>query len=76
MNKLRRSESFLFRVPPSDGSGQREIWVHPGISIVFHFYGSRPPALNRRWVDRLMHEANGPHGLTVTPEPDPHGEER
>lgn len=71
MNKLRRGEPFLFHFSPGDGSGSRSLWIHPSIPLVFHFYGSRPPAINRRWVDDLMHEASGAHGLVLTPEPDP-----
>jgi hypothetical protein len=70
MNKLRRAEPFMFHHPSGDGIGTRSLWVHPAIPLVFFFYGSRQPALNRRWIDDLMHEASGPHGLTLTPEPD------
>jgi len=70
MNKLRRNESFMFQFAAGDGSGSRSIWIHPSIPLVFHFYGSRAPALNRRWVDQLMLEAGSPNGLAVTPEPD------
>jgi hypothetical protein len=71
MNKLRRGEPFMFQHVVGDGSGSRSLWIHPSIPLVFHFYGSRQPALNRRWVDDLMHEANSPNGLAVVPEPDP-----
>ncbi|MFG6402707.1 ATP-dependent DNA ligase [Microbacterium sp. P04] len=70
MNKLRRGESFMFQHVPGDGSGSRSVWVHPSIPLVFHFYGSRPPVLNRRWVDALMLEASGPNGLGPVAEPD------
>lgn len=69
MNKLRRSEPFLFN--HFEVSGSRSLWVHPAVPIVFHFYGSRPPAMNRAWVEALMREANGPIGLTLVPEPPP-----
>lgn len=71
MNKLRRSEPFMFHHSAGDGSGTRMVWIHPSIPLVFHFYGSRPPALNRRWIDALMQEASGPNGLAVLPEPEP-----
>ncbi|MBB3157039.1 hypothetical protein FHS07_000723 [Microbacterium proteolyticum] len=70
MNKLRRSEPFMFHFPMGDGSGTRSLWISPSIPLVFHFYGSRPPQLNRRWVEDLMNEASAPQGLSVTPEPD------
>lgn len=70
MNKLRRGEPFMFHHSVGDGSGSRSLWIHPSVPLVFHFYGSRAPSLNRRWVDDLMHEANGPNGLFLVPEPD------
>jgi hypothetical protein len=74
MNKLRRGESFMFQYTAGDGSGSRSLWLHPSIPLVFHFYGSRQPALNRRWVDALMLEASSPNGLTLTNEPEPDSE--
>jgi len=71
MNKLRRNEPFMFHFTPGDGSGSRSLWIHPAIPLVFHFYGSRQPQINRRWVDELMRHANGPSGLSVIDEPDP-----
>lgn len=71
MNKLRRGESFMFHFPMGDGSGTRTLWISPSIPIVFHFYGSRAPQLNRRWIEDLMDEASSPQGLSVTAEPDP-----
>lgn len=71
MNKLRRGESFMFQHSAGDGSGSRSLWLHPSIPLVFHFYGSRQPALNRRWIEQLMLEAGGPNGFALTAEPDP-----
>lgn len=73
MNKLRRNESFMFQFTAGDGSGTRSIWVHPAVPLVFHFYGSRQPSLNRRWIDQLMLEAGSPNGMALTNEPDPDG---
>lgn len=77
MNKLRRSESFMFDVEVGDGSGRRSFWMHPSVPIQFHFYGSRQPRINRVWVEDLMLAASGPNGLAITPEPaeDTHVEE-
>lgn len=61
----------MFHFPTGDGTGVRTLWIHPSIPLVFHFYGSRPPQMNRRWVDELMNEASSPNGLTVIAEPDP-----
>lgn len=69
--KLRRGESFHFswKDDPSIGNGRTTVWVHPGASVVYKFYGSRRPAINRAWVEALMHTANSPGGLYVVPEP-------
>ncbi|MBB2975299.1 hypothetical protein FHX49_000865 [Microbacterium endophyticum] len=69
MNKLRRSESFMFDVEVGDGSGRRSYWMAPSVPIQFHFYGSRTPQINRAWVEDLMLAASGPNGLSLTPEP-------
>ena len=69
MNKLRRSESFMFDVEVGDGSGRRSFWMHPSVPIQFHFYGSRQPRIDRVWVEDLMLAASGPNGLSITPEP-------
>lgn len=71
--KLRRGESFYFtwKDDPSIGDGRTSIWVHPRSTIVYKFYGSRRPALNRAWVDALMSTANSGTGLYVVPEPAP-----
>lgn len=69
MNKLRRAEPFLFH--HAEHPGTRSIWVHPAVPMVFHFYGGRSPSLNRDWIEALMREANGPHGLLLVPEPPP-----
>lgn len=73
MNKLRRGEPFMFHFAHGDGSGTRSLWIHPSIPMVFHFYGSRPPQLNRRWVDLMMNDAGSAHGLAIGAEPDPDG---
>jgi hypothetical protein len=72
MNKLRRSESFMFDLPMSDGSGSRSFWINPAIPIQFQFFGGRSPRINRAWVEELMAAASGPRGLVITPEPIEH----
>ncbi|WP_019179741.1 hypothetical protein [Microbacterium yannicii] len=69
MNKLRRSEPFMFDVEVGDGSGRRSYWIAPAVPLQFHFFGSRPPRINRLWVEELMLAASGPGGLTILPEP-------
>ncbi|MFB8387786.1 ATP-dependent DNA ligase [Microbacterium sp. NPDC055910] len=69
--KLRRGEPFTFvwKDDTSIGDGRTMVWLHPGLSIVYKFYGSRMPQLNRAWLEALMYTANSPTGLYVVPEP-------
>ncbi|MDJ0338409.1 ATP-dependent DNA ligase [Cryobacterium sp. PH31-O1] len=69
--KLRRGESFYFswRDDPLAGGGRSTVWVHPGISLSFKFFGSKTPILNRDWVDALSLSANSATGLQVVVEP-------
>lgn len=67
MNKLRRAEPFMFH--HTDTAGTTSLWIHPAVSLVFHFYGGRPAEVNRAWVEELMHEANSSGGLKAGPEP-------
>lgn len=71
MNKLRRSEPFMFDVEVGDGSGRRSFWIHPAVALQFHFFGSRQPRINRQWVEEMIRVASGPNGLTIIPEPEP-----
>lgn len=69
--KLRRGEPFNFTwaEDPSAGGGRTTVWIHPGSSMVFKYFGSRQPAVNRAWVDALAYTANSPTGLYLVPEP-------
>jgi hypothetical protein len=71
-NKMRRGESFHFtwRDDVSTGDGRTIIWVHPKASLVYKFWGSKPPEINRAWVDALMTTANSAAGLHLVPEPE------
>ena len=73
--KLRRGEPFHFtwKDDPSSGNGRTAVWVHPGSSMTYRFYGSRQPVISRAWVEALMHAANSPTGLYVVPEPSDDG---
>lgn len=75
-NKLRRGESFVFtwRDDVSVGDGRTSVWLSPSLAITFKYYGSRPPSLNRAWIEALAVTANGPAGLYVVPEPADTGE--
>jgi len=70
VNKLRRRESFAmsWRDAPEVGDGRSAIWLDPSIPIYFKFDGSRVPAINREWVERLAESAASSHGLLVVGE--------
>jgi hypothetical protein len=69
--KLRRQESLAFSWvnAPSAGSGRSTIWLAPSSDLQFRFAGSRPPAINREWIEALMLSANSANGLFFSPEP-------
>lgn len=69
--KLRRGEPFPFtwREDVSIGGGRTMVWIHPGSNLVFKYYGSRTPPVNRAWIDALAFTANSPSGLYMVPEP-------
>lgn len=70
--KLRRGEPlpFSWKEDASIGGGRTTVWVHAHSNIVFKFAGSRPPTINRQWVEALSYTANTPTGLYLVPEPD------
>jgi hypothetical protein len=69
--KLRRGESFFFgrKDDPAIGNGRTSIWLQPNGPLVFKFHGSRPPQINRRWIEVLTVSANSPGGLLLLNEP-------
>jgi hypothetical protein len=74
--KLRRGEAFFFawKDDPAAGDGRTAVWLHPTIPISFKFYGSRPPSINRAWVEVMMQSANSANGLQLLPEPHQSGD--
>jgi hypothetical protein len=68
VTKLRRDEKFTFSWRQEHG--RTTIWIHPSIPLQFVFAGSRPPALNRAWIEALMMSANSTGGLQLVPEPE------
>jgi hypothetical protein len=68
--KLRRSESFFLSWTPKalSGEGRHAVWIAPGVPIHFAYSGSRPPSINREWVEALALAANSSAGLVITDE--------
>ena len=69
--KLRRGEPFHFtwKDDSSLGEGRTTVWLNPRSSLVYKYYGSRKPRLNKNWIDALVYTANSPAGLYLVPEP-------
>ncbi|MFE1646020.1 ATP-dependent DNA ligase [Microbacterium sp. P01] len=69
--KLRRGEPFFFswKDDTSIGDGRTTVWLHPRCSMVYKYYGSRRPAVNRAWIEALSYTANSQTGLHIVPEP-------
>ncbi|GAA4157670.1 hypothetical protein GCM10022286_09490 [Gryllotalpicola daejeonensis] len=65
--KLRLQESFLvnFSIPAERGSGRISLWISPAIPLAFRFSGSRPPELNRVWIDAMSRSAHGVRGMVL-----------
>ncbi|MBQ9917141.1 MAG: ATP-dependent DNA ligase [Microbacterium sp.] len=72
MAKVRRGESFPFtwKDDISIGGGRTTVYIHPNVSMVFKYHGSRNPQLSSTWLHALTYNANSGRGLYVIPEPD------
>jgi hypothetical protein len=69
--KLRRGEKFFFswKDDISVGSGRSSIWLEPSIPLYFKFAGSKPPSINRAWIEAMVLSGNSNAGLTFMAEP-------
>jgi len=69
--KLRRRESFVFSWNDgvAIGGGRTSIWLDPSSTLLYRFFGSRAPSINRDWIAELMRSANGGSGLFFSAEP-------
>jgi hypothetical protein len=68
--KLRRKEGFFFswRDEQAIGDGRSAIWIDASIPLVFKYTGSKPPAINKQWLEVLTVSSNSAHGLHLTEE--------
>jgi hypothetical protein len=69
MTKMRRGEGFALQLPDPNLVGTRSLWLGPSVAVAFRFVGHEQHPINGRWIDEMMHDANGPNGLTLGPEP-------
>lgn len=69
--KLRRGESFFFSWfdTPSVGDGRSAIWIAPAIPLYFKYSGSKPPTLNKVWLEEMAIAAGSNQGLLLLEEP-------
>ena len=70
VTKLRRHESFLlnWELPAAQGGGRVSLWVSREIPMMFLFDGSRPPKLNERWMEALLHTSQRTGGMVIMTE--------
>jgi hypothetical protein len=70
-SKLRRGESFYFswKNDGKQAEGRTSIWIDSALPLVYKFWSSSPPVLNKDWLDALTRTANSTSGLQVVPEP-------
>jgi len=75
--KLRRGESFFlnWKDDPKVGDGRSSIWVEPSIPLAFSYSSGEQHDINRRWLIVLTESANGLHGMQLSDEPKPDGED-
>lgn len=68
--KLRRQECFFLNWAnePEKGSGRISVWVSPTIPLQFRFSGSRPPTLNRVWLEVMSDLSHTSRGLVLLTE--------
>ena len=68
--KLRLQESFLLNwtIPAEQGSGRVSLWISPGIPLQFRFSGSKPPELDRVWIDAMSRSSHGVRGMVLMAE--------
>ena len=68
--KLLRHESFLLNwtIPVEQGSGRVSLWISRDTLLSFRFVGSRPPAINPRWIEALTLTSARTGGMQVIDE--------
>jgi hypothetical protein len=69
--KLRRREPFFFswKDDIAVGDGRSSIWLDSSLPLYFKYFGSRPPMINREWLEVLTVSANSAQGLQWIEEP-------
>ena len=70
LSKLRLQESFLLNwtIDASRGSGRVSLWLSPAVPLQFRFSESRPPELNRVWLEALARSSHSTRGMMLMTE--------
>ena len=68
VQRFRRNESVVMSWLDalSVGDGRSSLWMTPTMPVYFKFAGSRVPAIDREWLDRLSQSAASSSGLIIT----------
>lgn len=68
VQKFRRGQSFPMSWvdDPQIDDGRSSLWLTPAFPVYFKFYGSRVPAVDQQWIDRLHQSADSARGMVVT----------
>jgi hypothetical protein len=67
VQKFRAREAFLMSWLDAlnDGDGRSALWLTPDAPLHFKFNGSRPPLIDRGWLEVLQRSAASGSGLLV-----------
>lgn len=68
IQRFRRNEPLIVSWLDSlaIGDGRSSIWMTPTLPVYFKFAGSRAPAIDEQWLQRLTDSASSSTGLLVT----------
>jgi hypothetical protein len=68
VQRFRRNESLIvsWLDALAVGDGRSSIWMTPTLPVYFKFAGSRVPAIDTEWLQRLTESAASSSGLIVT----------
>lgn len=65
--KFRRNECVLLSWVDAQetGGGRTSLWLTPNQPVLFHFFDSRAPTIDREWLTALQASADSGVGLVV-----------
>ncbi len=68
VQRFRRNESLVMSWldAVTVGDGRSSMWLTPSLPVYFKFAGSRVPAIDEEWLERLTESAGSSRGLILT----------